>query len=138
MRERVHLAADEGSSEASRCCRDVNARLTSAIRTGTDTVTVILQLLAPKCAICWSTYAGLLNAGWLTLTTAKPHWLVFSLVSCLLAMSLSIRDAWRTRRVWPLVATVTAWLLFGAGWFTNEPSLRYAGFTVLLARTAMI
>jgi hypothetical protein len=138
MRERMHLVAGEGHREASTCCANANSRLASGLRTGTDSATVILQLLAPKCAICWSTYAGLLNAGWLTVTTTKPHWFVLSLISCLGAMSISGWDAWRARRVWPVLAAVAAWILLTAGWFADEPSLRYAGFTVLLARTAMI
>lgn len=138
MRESLNLAAEKGRSQVQKCCRDCDSKLTLGIRTGTDAVSVTIQIFAPKCTICWTTYAGLLNAGWLTLTTTEPHWLVLLLLSYPAAMLLSILDAWHTRRVWPVAATSIAWLLLVASWFANEPSLRYAGLAILLARTAMI
>ena len=137
MGDRIDPITSERRS-ASRCCQGADSRTASRLRTGTDAATVVLQLLAPKCAICWTTYAGLINAGWLTVSTAKPDWLVLSVISWLAAMSISAYDAWRTRRIWPVLVAAAAWLLLTAGWLANEPALRYTGITVLLARAAMI
>jgi hypothetical protein len=94
---------------------------------------IALQLAAPKCAICWTTYAGLLNASWFSVTSANPKWLALSMLSITLALMLAIRTAWRTQRSTPLACAAAAWLLVVAGWLSDMAPLKYAGLALLLA-----
>ncbi|WP_232515159.1 hypothetical protein [Burkholderia ambifaria] len=101
-----------------------------------NAIGVALQIAAPKCAICWTTYAGLLNAGWFAATQLSPLWFAASLLTILVTLYVTVRDAWRTRRCAAAGCTVLAWLLLIAGWFVGLSAIRIAGFALLSAAAA--
>ncbi|RQS16011.1 hypothetical protein DIE07_00485 [Burkholderia sp. Bp9002] len=96
-----------------------------------NTIGVVLQIGAPKCAICWTTYAGLLNAGWFAATQFSPLWFATSLLTILVTLYVTVRDALRTRRCAAAGCAVLAWLLLIAGWFAGASAVRIAGFALL-------
>jgi hypothetical protein len=91
---------------------------------------IALQIGAPKCAICWSTYAGLINAGWSAAQSANPLWLAFAALTMMISLAAGLRRALETHRYVALLATTVAWILLVAGWFTGLPLVKYAGFAL--------
>jgi len=93
---------------------------------------IVLQIGAPKCAVCWTTYAGLVNAGWFAATRLNPVWLTSSIVISMLTLAIMFRQALRARAYVTVLGAAVAWLLLIAGWFVDFPIARYAGLTLLL------
>jgi hypothetical protein len=92
---------------------------------------IVLQIAAPKCAICWTTYAGLVNASWFAAETVNPLWLTFATLTLILSLIVGVQRALQTRRIAPIMGIATAWVLLVAGWFVGMSPVRYAGFTLL-------
>jgi hypothetical protein len=116
-------------SEARACAAD--SRLRRIAETGVKVCGVILQIGAPKCAVCWTTYAGLFNAGWFAAENASPLWLALATLTLIVSLAAGLQRALQTRRYVALLATTVAWILLVAGWFTGLPAIRYAGFALL-------
>jgi hypothetical protein len=100
---------------------------------GAKAAGLMLQMLAPKCAFCWTTYAGLLNMGWFAATQLHPVWLIASISVLIVTLALMFRQARRTRRYGGPLCTVAAVLLMATAWITGIERIRYAGPILLLA-----
>ena len=118
------------ASEACACWRTVRSR--RGVRAVAEVSGIVLQIAAPKCAICWTTYAGLVNASWFVAETVNPVWLTFATLTLILSLGVGVRRAWQTRRIAPIMGTATAWVLLVVGWFADVSPVRYAGFALLL------
>lgn len=118
-------------SEA-RACAASDSRLRRLAETGIKVCGVALQIGAPKCAVCWTTYAGLINVGWFAAESANPLWLAFATLTLIISLAAGLQKALRARRYVALLATTVAWILLVAGWFTGLQAVRYAGFALLL------
>jgi hypothetical protein len=116
-------------SEARACASD--SPLRRIAETGINVCGVILQIGAPKCAVCWTTYAGLINVGWFAAESANPLWLAFGTLTLIISLAAGLQRALQTRRYVALLATTVAWILLVAGWFTGLQAIRYAGFALL-------
>jgi hypothetical protein len=108
-----------------------DSRLRRIVETGIKVCGVTLQIGAPKCAVCWTTYAGLFNAGWFAAKSASPLWLAFATLTLIVSLAAGLQRALQTRRYVALLATTVAWILLVAGWFAGLPAIRYAGFALL-------
>ncbi|RAR50758.1 hypothetical protein C7401_14074 [Paraburkholderia unamae] len=86
-----------------------------------------LQIAAPKCAICWTTYAGLFGASWFAATRDNGLWFGTALSLMFVAAFLSWREARRTRRFAAACASLPGWLLMLAGAFVGIDCIRWAG-----------
>lgn len=86
-----------------------------------------LQIMAPKCAVCWTSYAGLLGASWFAASRYNPGWYAAAL--CVTAMSLWLawREARRTRHYVAACAIVPGWLLMLVGAFIGIDGIRWSG-----------
>lgn len=93
---------------------------------------LLLQLGAPKCAICWTSYAGLLNAGWFVARTTNPWWLFLAGLMAAVSLGAGFRRARRRRQYTPLALAAAAWLLLACGWLLGASFARYAGAAVLM------
>ena len=117
------------ASEACVCSRTV--RSLRGARTVVEISGIALQIAAPKCAICWTTYAGLVNASWFAVETVNPLWLTFATLTLILSLIVGVQRALQTRRIAPIMGIATAWVLLLAGWFADVSPVRYAGFALL-------
>jgi hypothetical protein len=109
----------------------VSARVRRGAEAGIKAAGIVLQIGAPKCAICWTTYAGLLNASWFAVTNVNPLWLATSALVSILTLSVALRRTWQTRRYATVLCATVAWLLLIAGWCIDVPPVRYAGIALL-------
>src|ERR1700738_2386410 len=77
-------------SEERACASDSRLRriAESGIKCG-----VVLQIGAPKCAVCWTTYAGLINVGWLAAESANPLWLAFATLTLIISLAAGLQRA---------------------------------------------
>jgi hypothetical protein len=117
------------ASEVCACSRTV--RSTGGARAVVDVSGIVLQIAAPKCAICWTTYAGLVNASWFAAETVNPLWLTFATLTLILSLIVGLQRALQTRRIAPIMGIATAWVLLVAGWFVGMSPVRHAGFALL-------
>lgn len=121
-----------GEASAPEACACFPAmRLRRGAEAGVKVASIVLQIGAPKCAICWTTYAGLINAGWFVARNANPLWLAFATLTLILSLAAGLQRALQTRRYVALLGTTVAWVLLVAGWLTDVPPVRYAGFALL-------
>jgi hypothetical protein len=93
---------------------------------------MVLQIGAPKCALCWTTYAGLVNAGWFAATRLNPVWLTSSILISMLTLAIMFRQAFRARAYVTVLGAALAWLLLIVGWLVDFPTVRYTGLILLL------
>jgi hypothetical protein len=123
------------ASEARACASD--SRLRRIAETGIKVAGIVFQIGAPKCAVCWTTYAGLINAGWFSVESANPLWLALATLTLIVSLAAGLRRALQTGRYVALLGTTAAWVLLVAGWFMDLPPVRYAGFALLLISYAI-
>jgi hypothetical protein len=97
-----------------------------------------LQIFAPKCALCWTTYAGLFNAGWFVATNLHPIWSSLAALTSTLAVCISLLAARRTRHYRAWVWTAAAWSFLIAGWLLDCLPVRCLGFGLLAARVTYV
>lgn len=90
-----------------------------------------LQIVAPKCAICWTTYAGLFGASWFAATRYNPVWFVATLCAAIVLLTLAWREARRAHHYAAVCAILTGWLLMFFGAFVGVPWVRWAGVSWL-------
>lgn len=139
--------ADAQAADRARCgCQCVPARVLNArmpsirVRPGLETAArlaaVGLQIFAPKCALCWTTYAGLFDAGWFVATNVHPIWASLAALSSALAVGISLLAARRTRRYRAGLWTAASWSFLTAGWLLDSLPVRCLGFGLLAARSA--
>jgi hypothetical protein len=93
-----------------------------------------LQIFAPKCALCWTTYAGLFNAGWFVATNLHPIWSSLAALTSTLAVCISLLAARRTRRYRAWLWAAASWSFLIAGWLLDSLPVRCLGFGLLAAR----
>ncbi|WP_322048069.1 hypothetical protein [Paraburkholderia sp. J67] len=96
-----------------------------------------LQIVAPKCAICWTTYAGLFGASWFAATRYNPVWFAATLCVMFVVLSLTWREARRTRQYAAAFAILAGWLLMLFGAFVGVAGVRWVGVLWLGIVTAM-
>jgi len=108
-----------------------STRFRRGAEAGIKAAGIVLQIAAPKCAICWTTYAGLLNASWFAVTNFNPLWFASSALVSILTLTVALQKTWRTRRYGTVLCATVAWLLFIAGWCIDLPPVRYAGIALL-------
>jgi hypothetical protein len=106
------------------------------IETAARLAAVGLQIFAPKRALCWTTYAGLFNAGWFVATNIHPVWASLAALSSTLAMCISLLAARRTRRYRAWLWMAASWPFLIAGWLLDCLSVRWLGFGLLAASFA--
>ncbi len=108
------------------------------VRPGIEAVSrfasVGLQVFAPKCALCWTTYAGLVNASWFVATNVHPVWASLAALTSTLSVCVSLRAARRTRHHQAWLWTTAAWSCLVVGWLLDCLPVRYLGFGLLVAR----
>jgi hypothetical protein len=104
------------------------------IETAARLAAVGLQIFAPKCALCWTTYAGLFNAGWFVATNIHPVWASLAALSSTLALCISLLAARRTRRYRAWLWTAASWSFLIGGWLLDCLPVRCLGFALLAAR----
>jgi len=114
------------------CTCVLEGRLRRVAGAGIKVAGIVLQIGAPKCAICWTTYAGLINAGWFAVQSANPFWLAFATLTSIMSLVAGLQRALKTRRYAGFLGTTLAWALLVAGWLLDLALVRYAGFALLL------
>jgi hypothetical protein len=97
----------------------------------------LLQLGAPKCAICWTSFAGLWNAGWFVARTTNPWWLFFACMTAAVSLGAGFISAWRRRRYAAFALAAGAWLLLACSWLLGATFTRYAGVAFLMTSIAI-
>lgn len=108
-------------------------RMRPGIGTAARLAAVGLQIFAPKCALCWTAYAGLVNASWFVATNIHPIWASLAALSSTLAVCISLLAARRTRRYRAWLWTAASWSLLIAGWLLDCFPVRCLGFGLLAA-----
>ncbi|MFX1676396.1 hypothetical protein PWR63_29775 [Paraburkholderia sp. A2WS-5] len=86
-----------------------------------------LQIVAPKCAICWTTYAGLFGASWFAATRYNPVWFAATLGAAAVVLTLAWHETRRTRQYAAALASLPGWVLLLFGAFVGFASVRWAG-----------
>jgi hypothetical protein len=109
-------------------------RMRPGIETAARLAAIGLQIFAPKCALCWTTYAGLFNAGWFVATNIHPIWASLAALSSTLALCISLLAARRTRRYRAWLWTAASWSFLITGWLLDCLPVRCLGFGLLAAR----
>jgi hypothetical protein len=97
----------------------------------------IMQIIAPKCALCWSTYVGLANSTWGAATQLHPAWLLSSIWLSTLTIAVMLLHALKAGRYGPAACATAAYLLLVAGWLLDTSAARYGGFVLLAIAFAM-
>lgn len=103
---------------------------------GAKLLGTLLQLCAPKCAICWSSVAGLWNAwnaGWFVAQTTHPWWICLASLAALVSSGAGFINAYRHRRYTAFALATVAWLLLACSWLVGTSFIRYAGAGLMLA-----
>jgi hypothetical protein len=131
MHDYVNKAAGRVASSAMRAS-PFAAHVRRCSEAGVKVIDMVLQIGAPKCAVCWTTYGGLVNAGWFAATRLNPVWFTSSILISMLILAIMFRKALRARAYGTVLCAAAAWLLLMAGWFMDFPLVRYAGLTLLL------
>ena len=90
-----------------------------------------LQIVAPKCAICWTTYAGLFGASWFAATRYNPLWFTATLCATIVVLSLTWREARRAHQYAAACAILPGWLLMLSGAFVGVAWVRWVGVSWL-------
>jgi hypothetical protein len=98
---------------------------------GLQLAAIALQVAAPKCAVCWTTYAGLLDASWFAATRFNPVWFAAMLCIALLMFVMHVHSAWRTRRYGIALLTLSGWGLVIGGSLIGVIAIRVAGVAIL-------
>ena len=111
-------------------------RMRPGIESAAKLAAVGLQIFAPKCALCWTTYAGLFTAGWFVATNIHPVWASLAALSSTLALCISLLAARRTRRYRAWLWTAASWSFLIAGWLLDSLPVRCLGFGLLAASFA--
>lgn len=96
-----------------------------------------LQIVAPKCAICWTTYAGLFGASWFAATRYNPVWFAAILCATFALLLRTWREARRARQYATALAMLPGGLLMLVGAFVGFAPLRWAGALWLVIAVAM-
>jgi hypothetical protein len=91
----------------------------------------IMQIIAPKCALCWSTYVGLANSTWAATAQLHPTWLLWSIWLSALTIAVMLLQALKAGRYGPVACAAAAYLLLAAGWLLDVSAARYGGFGLL-------
>jgi hypothetical protein len=104
---------------------------------GAKLLGTLFQLCAPKCAICWSSFAGLWNATWFVAQTTNPWWVFFASLTAAVSLGVSFINAYRHRRYAAFALTTVAWLLLACGWLVGTSSTRYLGACLMLVSIAI-
>jgi hypothetical protein len=104
---------------------------------GAKLVGTLLQLAAPKCVICWTSIAGLWNAGWFVARTTNPWWLFLASAAAAVSLGAGFISACRRRQFAAFALAVLAWLLLASSWILGTDFTRYAGIAVLLTSIAI-
>lgn len=113
------------------CACSPTVRFRRSAGAGVEVAGIVLQIAAPKCAICWATYAGLVNASWFAAENVNPLWLACATLTLILSLAAGLQRALQTRRFTALLGTTVAWVLLVAGWLTDIAPVRCAGFGLL-------
>jgi len=108
------------------------SRLQRGAKMSTSAAMLALQIATPKCALCWSTYAGLINASWFAATAFNPTWMILTVLTATLSLGLNLYGAWRTRRYASLLLTIVAWSCFAISWIVGSIMAGYAGIALLI------
>jgi hypothetical protein len=104
---------------------------------GAKLLGTLLQLCAPKCAICWSSLAGWWNAGWFAMQTTNPWWLLFASLTAAVFLGVGFINAYRHRRYAAFAFATLAWLLLACSWLLGTSFIRYTGVAFLMASVAI-
>lgn len=98
----------------------------------TSAAMLMLQIAAPKCALCWSTYAGLINASWFVMTALNPAWTILMALTATVSIGVSLSNAWRTKCYASLLLTCVAWSCLIVSWMIGSAWIAYTGIALLL------
>jgi hypothetical protein len=96
----------------------------------------VLQLIAPKCAVCWSSYLGLVSSTLAAAVRLNPVWSLSSLAISTLTLAIMLLQAVRGRRYGPASLAAVAYLLLTSGWLADIPLMRGVGLILLMSAFA--
>jgi hypothetical protein len=97
---------------------------------------LVLQLIAPKCAVCWSSYLGLASSTLAAALRLNPAWSFSSLAISSLTLAIMLLQAVRGRRYGPASLAAVAYLLLTSGWLADLPPVQDGGLILLMAAFA--
>ena len=98
----------------------IGARLWRGSVAGLKAAGAIMQIIAPKCALCWNTYMGLANSTWGAAAQLHPAWLLSSIWLSTLTIAVMLLPALRAGRYGPAACATAAYLLLVAGWLVDD------------------
>ena len=96
----------------------------------------ILQLFAPKCAVCWSSYLGLASSTLAAAVRLNPVWSLSSLAISALTLAIMLLQAVRGRRYGAASLAAVAYLLLICGWLADIPPMQDVGLILLMTAFA--
>jgi hypothetical protein len=96
----------------------------------------VLQLIAPKCAVCWSSYLGLASSTLAAAVRLNPVWSLSSLTISTLTLAMMLLQAVTGRRYGPASLAAVAYLLLTFGWLADIPPMQDVGLILLMTAFA--